>query len=229
MLASLVTSPPAEADPGLVTSTPTLSVTHQATSTPTVAPTRTPTPTNTPLPTVTPTPTLGRVAHVTTENTIDMVMPWGYYVEQMETYDLETALILSVMAAESAGNPSLVSHAGACGLMQVIWKPWLGVSKGTLCSNSLKNIEIGIRILKGAIDIANERDEDLRYALAYYNCSLENVHADRCGTHGGLNYADKVLNFWLPRIRARIEGCVAQYGEDFWGIRNGFDLPGCSW
>jgi len=197
---------------------------------PTAVPTQEATPTLAPTPVPAPTPTLDHVTHITVEHVLNQVMPWGVLVELYRwDSDPEAALILSVMAAESMGDPSIVSYAGACGVMQVIWKPWFGVFESELCNNSRTNIQVGIRILKGALNLAKERGLDERYGLAYYNCSIEGVHTDMCGSRGGLHYADKVLDFWLPRVRARIESCIEEYGEGFWGSRDGYDLPGCSW
>jgi hypothetical protein len=210
------------------TLTPTTTIAPTLTSTP--SPTPTSTPTITPTSTVTPLPTLDQVSYITTEYILDMTMPWGVLVEYYRwDSDPETALILSVIAAESMGDPSVVSYAGACGVMQVIWKPWFQTSKAGICNNSHTNIAVGIRILRGALRIAKEEGLDERYGLAYYNCSVESVHADMCGSKGGLHYADKILDFWLPRVEDRIMKCIDEYGENFWGSRDGYDLPGCSW
>jgi hypothetical protein len=40
--------------------------------------------------------------------------------------------------------------------------------------------------------------------LAHYNCSEESVENDECGDHGGMNYAQKVLCYWLPMFRAEL-------------------------
>lgn len=210
---------------------PTITATLEPTQTPTPIPsistsTITPTPTST----VIPTPTLDPVTRITTEHILNHVMPWGVIVQNYrQDSDPEIALILSVMAAESMGDPYVVSYAGACGVMQVIWKPWFGVSKSALCNDSKVNIMVGIRILRGALGLAIDKGLEERYGIAYYNCSIEGVHTDRCGSQGGLYYADKVLDFWLPRVQERIDSCVQEYGDDFWGSREGYDLPGCSW
>jgi len=102
----------------------------------------------------------------------------------------DTDLVLAVMAAESGCDPDVESGAGAIGLMQVIPRDWLPDVR----SDSM-NVYTGMYILDRSIDIA---DGDVRYALAFYNCGEPKVLADECGTKGGLHYADKVLNFWLP-------------------------------
>ena len=205
---------------------PTLTLEPTSTSIPSPTPTVTPTPTSTTVPT----PTLDPVTRITTEHILNHVMPWGVVVENhIQDSDPEIALILSVMAAESMGDPYVVSYAGACGVMQVIWKPWFGVSKSALCNDSQVNIMVGIRILRGALGLATDKGLEERYGIAYYNCSIEGVHTDMCGSKGGLHYADRVLEFWLPRVQERIDSCVQEYGDDFWGSREGYDLPGCSW
>lgn len=205
---------------------PTPTLEPMPTLTPSPPPAATPTPTST----VVPTPTLDPVTRITTEHIINHVMPWGVVVQSYrQDSDPEIALILSVMAAESMGDSSVVSYAGACGLMQVIWKPWFGVSKPALCNDNHTNIMVGIRILRGALGLATDKGLEERYGIAYYNCSIEGVHTDMCGSKGGLHYADRVLDFWLPRVQERIDSCVQEYGDGFWGSREGYDLPGCSW
>ena len=156
-------------------------------------------------------------------------MPWGIVVDMMNDTDFSNALILSIMAAESGGDTRAVSSAGACGLMQIMWKEWFILSRRALCSSEWANIRKGIDILNSADKRAQSQGYDLRYALAYYNCSEEGVHADKCGSAGGLHYADHVLNFWLPRIETQIDWCVEQYGEDFWYNSNDVDRAGCNW
>jgi hypothetical protein len=125
---------------------------------------------------------------------------------EMYEYDLDPILVLSVIAAESGGDPSVVSYAGACGPMQVMWKPWYGYSESAICNSSWANLIVGMRILLSAIDIADDRGLPFEYALAFYNCSEESVMNNRCGAKGGLFYADDVLEFWYPRIQAKLEG-----------------------
>jgi hypothetical protein len=202
---------------------PTATITSTATPTPTLLPTSTPTPT------IEPTATLDEVTRVTTQYKIEAVMPWGIVVDMLNDTGLENALVLSIMAAESGGNPHLTSYAGACGLMQVIWKPWYGVSKDGLCNSNWLNIKMGISILESAIKLATDKGLEQRYGLAYYNCSVDGVHSDGCGSHGGLHYADNVLNFWLPRFQDQISWCAEQYGEEFWYNSNDVDRIGCNW
>lgn len=179
--------------------------TATATVTPSPSPTTTSTPTVTPTITQTPTETLSPIAEYSTFWTIERVMLWEPYVvmiiEEYE-YDLDPALVLSVMAAESGGDQSVVSYAGACGLMQVIPKSWYDINP---CGGPWGNMVLGMRILLGARGMAIDRDLPFEYGLAFYNCSEKGVMNDGCGSQGGLNYAEKVLTFWLPRIISRME------------------------
>lgn len=196
--------------------------TQRSTPTRTPSPTRTPKPTENYTPTRTPRATLEPALEVTVQLALDNVMRWitevnfrleydkGEYRVGDEGYEFGPALVLAVMANESGGNPYALSYAGACGLMQVMPKHWYRYTAGQICSNYSVNIAMGIWILHSAINNAKEQGYDLRYGLAYYNCSEQAVHEDRCGSRGGLNYADRVLEFWLPFVEER----VAQYEGD---------------
>jgi hypothetical protein len=111
----------------------------------------------------------------------------------------DVPLVLAVMAAESGCDPHLTSTDGyaSIGLMQIIPRDWLP----NVRSNGM-NVYTGMYILDRSIDLAYG---DVRLALAYYNCGVPKVEADACGSHGGLNYADKVLDFWLPRFPEAVE------------------------
>lgn len=154
----------------------------------------------------TPRPAVDPVIEVTVQLTLDSVMRWHTVVDyRMEDfYEFDKSLVLAIMANESGGDPYALSHAGACGLMQVIPQPWYRYSAEQICSNYSVNVAMGMWILHSAINIAQEQGYDWRYGLAYYNCSEQAVHEDRCGSHGGLNYADRVLNFWLPYVEERV-------------------------
>lgn len=83
-------------------------------------------------------------------------------------YGFNPNLVLSVIQVESAFNPLAVSHAGACGLMQVryaVWKDELRIDRGRLFDIEY-NIDLGLRILKQYQDIAGG---SLRRALFLYN------------------------------------------------------------
>lgn len=174
------------------------------TATPTMRPksTSSPTPTVTPTPTTTPTPTptLDPVTEITAGYKVERSLIYLPTIILLNEYDLDPLLVVAVIAAESGGAPYLVSSAGACGPMQVIPKPWFPYSKKAICGNSWVNLIMGMRILRGAMGMAEDRGLGIEYALAFYNCSEASVMTDRCGSRGGLNYADEVLNFWLPRV-----------------------------
>jgi len=201
------------------TPTPTATVTVAPTITPTATPTTAPTAT----PTAMPTPTteyekfddgVEFTAHrkvVRCSYYLGIVHSWLNLRPREFDNELDPILVLAVGAAETGCDPTLVSSAGAIGIMQVIPKPWTAGS--SLLYEPRVNIYWGMYILDAAI---NNADKDLRYGLAYYNCSEKSVHADRCGSQGGLNYADKVLNFWYPRVEEHVRNCTAKYGETFW-------------
>ena len=169
----------------------------------------TPTPTETPIQTLTQTPTVSAGVEYSAGIYSERIVRWTEAVELFLpdfAIPQDTVLILSMMAAESHGEPYVISPAGACGLMQVIWKPWYAISKTALCDSPFANIREGLRIFGYAVQRAELRGEDLTYALAYYNCSEEKVLEDGCGSRGGLNYANEVLHFWYPRIAEAMEG-----------------------
>lgn len=182
-----------------------------------VPPTETPNPTSTPTeipPTATTVPTPTRTPappgiEITAQQKIKRVMFYRGIIESWITLEpkeyhnitLEDVdLILAIMVAESGGDKDIVSSAGAVGLMQVIPRPFTAVRSRLF--EPRVNIYWGIYIYDRAI---NNADGDKRLALAYYNCGEKGVHENRCGSSGGLTYADKVLTFWLPRVQEAME------------------------
>jgi len=88
--------------------------------------------------------------------------------------NLDSALIASVIHAESGGNPKAVSPAGAKGLMQLVDST--AQQYGAVDSfDPGENIRAGSRFLKHLMD----RYKDVRLALAAYNAGPGNV--DRFG------------------------------------------------
>jgi len=87
-----------------------------------------------------------------------------------EKYRLNPALVRSVIEAESNGDPTAISRAGAKGLMQLTdtTAAELGVKD---VFNPRQNIEGGARYLRFLID----RFGDIRKALAAYNAGPETV------------------------------------------------------
>lgn len=175
-----------------------------ATSLPISSPTPTaspaPTSTPTPPPTQTPTPDPNDVEYWTALWTVEQVMLWEPYakmiIEQYE-YNLDLALVLSIIAAESGGDQSVVSYAGAVGLMQVIDRPWYDINPA---GGPWGNMVLGMRILEWAID-----NHGLEMGLAAYNCSLEGIANNACGPTGGVYYSEKVREFWLPLFIEALE------------------------
>lgn len=91
--------------------------------------------------------------------------------EAAAEYDLDPALIRSVMQAESAFHPYAVSRAGAEGLMQLM--PALADEMGVTDSfDPHENVMGGARYLKRLLDYHNG---NLDLALASYNAGPGNV------------------------------------------------------
>ena len=188
--------------PTSTTQTPTATATATVTPSPSSTPSPTPTKTTTPSPTpqITPTPDGVEVTAMMTANRClyyKRIVVYWMEMEKAERDDFhnltmdDVPLVLAVMAMESACLDN-VTDGQSLGLMQVIPRPWY---PGT--NNNGMNVYWGMYILDRSIDLA---EGDVRYALAYYNCGVPKVEADACGSRGGLNYAEKVLSFWYPRI-----------------------------
>ena len=94
----------------------------------------------------------------------------GYIEKAAKQTNLDPALIISVIKAESNGNPEAVSPAGAKGLMQLIdtTASDYGVTE---VFDPQQNIEAGSRFLKDLVD----RFGSIKLALAAYNAGPENV------------------------------------------------------
>ncbi|MBM5595974.1 lytic transglycosylase domain-containing protein [Listeria seeligeri] len=112
----------------------------------------------------------------------------GKYSELIKTaaakYDVPEALIKRVIQVESNFNPSVVSSAGATGLMQLMY--------GSNRTDPATNIDLGTKQLAGYI---KKYDGDLKLALAAYNAGPGNV-----SKYGGVppfketqNYLTKII------------------------------------
>lgn len=112
----------------------------------------------------------------------------GKYSELIKTaaakYDVPEALIKRVIQVESNFNPSVVSSAGATGLMQLMY--------GSNRTDPETNIDLGTKQLAGYI---KKYDGDLKLALAAYNAGPGNV-----SKYGGVppfketqNYLTKII------------------------------------
>ena len=94
-------------------------------------------------------------------------------VHSANKYNLEPELIAGLMFVESSYYPSVVSHANACGLMQVVPKwtggPATGGKKYTCeqLKDPRTSIRVGTRILNWAIN--NFAKGNLDQGLCFYN------------------------------------------------------------
>jgi soluble lytic murein transglycosylase-like protein len=108
-------------------------------------------------------------------------------------YDVDPALVSAVMKAESSFNPTVVSHKGAQGLMQLMpaTARRFGVSDAF---DPVQNIRGGVRYLRVLLDMF---EEDAELALAAYNAGEGNVRK-----YGGVppfretrNYVRKISGY----------------------------------
>jgi soluble lytic murein transglycosylase-like protein len=81
-----------------------------------------------------------------------------------DKYGLPRKLVRSVMAAESAFQPKVVSPKGAIGLMQLM--PGTAVTLGVDPNDPVQNVDAGARYLR---DLLVKYDGYLWHALAAYN------------------------------------------------------------
>lgn len=103
----------------------------------------------------------------------EKIVPWCNLIEEKaRDYAVDPLLIAAVMLVESGGQPEVISHSGAVGLMQVM--PRDGIASTFQCINGpcfanrptieeLKdpdfNVEYGVRMLSGLINrYGNTRD-----------------------------------------------------------------------
>jgi soluble lytic murein transglycosylase-like protein len=112
-------------------------------------------------------------------------------------YNISSSIIKSVIKAESSFNPTVVSSAGAMGLMQLMpdTARSLGVDDAF---DPVQNIEGGVKFLK---DMLQKFGGDLELALAAYNAGPGNVVK-----YGGIppfketqNYVSKIMGYLKNR------------------------------
>ena len=125
----------------------------------------------------------------------EKILPWCALIEeQAGRFGVDPLLVAAVMLVESGGQPEVISHSGAVGLMQVM--PRDGIAATFQCINGpcfasrptiveLKdpafNVEFGVRMLAGL----TERHGTTRDALKAYGPG-----------DVGYWYADKVLGIY---------------------------------
>ena len=109
-------------------------------------------------------------------------------------FDLPREVVLAVMAKESACMEG-TDDGTSVGLMAVTPRPWL-FSEAELLQPAT-NVYAGMFILASAL---RQAEGDMRLALAAYNCGWESLIAENCIKGGGHDYADSVLDYWLPLI-----------------------------
>ena len=91
--------------------------------------------------------------------------------EAARKYGVEPPLIMAVIQAESAGDPSAVSRSGAQGLMQLM--PKTAAEMGASDSfDPAQNIMAGTRYLRQLLD---RYQGDVKLALAAYNWGIGNL------------------------------------------------------
>ncbi len=126
------------------------------------------------------------------------------YVKQTaERYEVDPALVDSVIRAESAYNPFAVSPKGAQGLMQLMPATARRLSvRDTF--NPLENIDGGVRYLKYLLTLYGDRPKPEHLALAAYNAGEGAVFK-----YGGVppyrettQYVNKVVHGWQSRKAA---------------------------
>jgi hypothetical protein len=131
---------------------------------------------------------------------LNNVEQWRPLAERVDREHITVPLTLAVIAQESQGINGQTSTDGyaSVGLMQVIPRSYLGTA-GQLMDPAY-NILVGTNILNTAIEQAIERGyiEPVRYGLAAYNCGWKDDFETECRKEGGLAYADRVLDYWMP-------------------------------
>jgi len=144
---------------------------------------------------------------------------WRYIVDRFtEEYDLDADLVLAVMAKESNCENLKSSQDGlSVGLMQIVPRSWT-MTKAYL-ENPVWNIWQGMRFMS-VIYSSEQNDGTWRTALAAYNCGWTSLNDGKCHAGGGYAYADRILGYWFPLMRASRMGAVERLWF-MWG-RHGY-------
>ena len=111
------------------------------------------------------------------EEHLDFCRFYDIIVVAAERYDVEAALVMAIIHAESHYDPNAISHKGARGLMQLMPRTaeWLGVIDSF---DPKENVDAGVRYFKRLLHLF-QGDQEL--ALAAYNAGPGNVRI-----HGGV-------------------------------------------
>jgi len=144
----------------------------------------------------------------------DNVMRWATLIwTHALTHNVEPALIASVVAAESSGNPEAQGAAGEVGLMQVL--PSTAKGECGLQTQELfepqKNIACGVAYLKRMLDLYTDPSVRPIYAafgLAAYNAGPARVFFD-------LTFMDWSVPQSTREYVARVLAAVPRFRELF--------------
>lgn len=109
-------------------------------------------------------------------------------------FGVDAALIRSVIAEESDGDPLAISHKGAMGLMQLM--PGTAEELGVVCPfDPRANVLGGTRYLRALHD----RFESWERALAAYHAGPARIERGRI-PHETRRYVRRVMNRWRPLV-----------------------------
>lgn len=119
----------------------------------------------------------GKVSLPITKEVSDQTKPIASNLEAIinkaaEKYQLPAKLIKSIIKHESNFNPSVVSHAGASGLMQLMPKTAQGLGVTNILDPE-QNVMGGSKYLRSMLD---KYDGNIQLALAAYNAGPGNVN-----------------------------------------------------
>jgi soluble lytic murein transglycosylase-like protein len=130
-------------------------------------------------------------------------------VAEAERAGFTPAMVLAVIEVESGGRIRARSHADARGLMQLLptTGAWLALEAGIPWNgpetlyDPVHNVRLGVRYLERLVD----RFGDVPTALAAYNAGPTRVARLLSRGHPiPRRYAERVLAFWAPTVRAEI-------------------------
>lgn len=120
-------------------------------------------------------------------------------------------LLLAIAAKESHCSPGAGADnpMNGVGLMAVVPKPW--TSSIDVLLQPRASVYWGMVILNWNItDPENNPEQDLRRALAAYNCGWRIDEPGRCQPPFGYAYADDILEFWRPLMAQALSEFVCR-------------------